>query len=101
MHSTGALSKTFGADATRLTDEVMSNARRARSSEFESIYNRNNVNMTPDDLRSLTKIESEASRRLTQDQAQIVKTSWTISLRKWTIPGLSPGKSTSLCALKS
>lgn len=68
-----ALSRTFGADATRLTDEVMSNARRARSSEFEAIYNRNNVNMTPDDLRGLSKIESEASRRLTQDQAQIVK----------------------------
>lgn len=68
-----AVGRTFGADAAKLSDDVMTNARRSLSGQFEEIYNRNAVPLTEKAARRLLSIESEASRRLTNDQAQVLR----------------------------
>ncbi|MFP7721414.1 hypothetical protein [Lysobacter sp. A3-1-A15] len=68
-----AVGRTFGADAPRLSDDVMTKARRGLSGQFEEIYNRNAVPLTERAARKLLSIETEASRRLTNDQAQVLR----------------------------
>jgi hypothetical protein len=68
-----AVAKTFGADAPKLTDDVMQQARKRLSREFESIYNRNAVPITEKGARKLAEVEREASRRLTNDEAQVLR----------------------------
>lgn len=68
-----AVAKTFGADAPKLTDDVMQQARQRLSRQFESIYNRNAVPITERGARKLAEVEREASRRLTNDEAQVLR----------------------------
>jgi len=68
-----AIAKTFGADADQLTDDVMIEARKKLGAQFEDIYARNDVPLSPDSVRKLLSIETGASRRLTKDQGEIVK----------------------------
>lgn len=67
-----AVGRTFGAETPQFTDEVMTGARRNLSSQFEDIYNRNDVPVGRDALERLAAINNAASRRLTQDDARIV-----------------------------
>src|SRR5690606_38662186 len=68
-----AVAKTFGADAPKLTDDVMQRARQELSREFETIYNRNAVTISPAGARKLAAVENQASRRLTNDEAQVLR----------------------------
>lgn len=67
-----AVGRTFGADTPQFTDEAMAGARRNLSSQFEDIYNRNDVPVGRDALERLAAINNAASRRLTQDDARVV-----------------------------
>ena len=68
-----AVGESFGASAPKLTDDVMGSARREMSQQFEEIYNRNAVPITEKAARRLAGIEREASRRLTNDEAQVLR----------------------------
>lgn len=68
-----AVGQTFGADAPKLTDDVMERARRAMSQQFDAIYNRNAVPITEKGARRLMEVEREAARRLTNDEAQVLR----------------------------
>jgi len=68
-----AIGSTFGADAPKLSDQVMANARKTLSQRFEEIYSRNNINMSPDAVRKLVSVETESAKRLTRDEAQVVR----------------------------
>ncbi len=68
-----ALSRTFGADASQLSDEVMQGARRNLSGKFEDIYNRNDIPLGEASLRKLVSIENASAKRLTKDEAQVVR----------------------------
>lgn len=68
-----AVGRTFGADAPRLSDDTMESARRSMSQQFEDIYNRNAVPITEKGARRLMEVEREASRRLTNDDAQVLR----------------------------
>lgn len=68
-----AVAKTFGADAPKLTDDVMQRARQDLSREFEAIYNRNSVPIGANGARKLAAVENEAARRLTKDEAQVLR----------------------------
>lgn len=68
-----AVGRTFGVDAPKITDDVMRNARQAMSRQFEGIYERNAVPLTEKGVRKLAEIEREASRRLTNDEAQVLR----------------------------
>lgn len=69
-----AVGRSFGLkDAPVLTDEVMKGARQALSRQFEEIYNRANIPMTPDVMRRLVAVENATARRLTTDQAEVVR----------------------------
>ncbi|MGE8279028.1 MAG: hypothetical protein ACN6O2_01215 [Stenotrophomonas sp.] len=67
-----AISRTFGADAPKLTDEVMTAARQRISNGYEEIYARNNIPIDPAAIRELLAIETAAGRRLTLDQGRVV-----------------------------
>jgi hypothetical protein len=68
-----AVGRTFGADATQLSDEVMQGARRNLSSKFEDVYNRNDIPLGEGPLRKLVAVENAAAKRLTKDEAQVVR----------------------------
>lgn len=68
-----AVGNSFGANATKLTDDVMDSARREMSQQFEAIYNRNAVPITEKAARRLAGIEREAARRLTNDEGQVLR----------------------------
>jgi hypothetical protein len=68
-----AVGKTFGADAGQLSDDVMAAARKQIGDGYEAIYARNNIPLSPDAIRRLVAVETSAGRRLTQDQAQVVR----------------------------
>lgn len=68
-----AVGRTFGVDAPKITDDVMRDARQAMSRQFEGIYERNAVPLTEKGVRKLAEIEREASRRLTNDEAQVLR----------------------------
>jgi hypothetical protein len=67
-----AVARSFGADAPVLGDDVMRGARRALGSQFDDIYSRNTVEITPEVARRMAQIEAEAARDLTGEQAGIV-----------------------------
>ncbi|MBO1748888.1 hypothetical protein [Stenotrophomonas indicatrix] len=67
-----AVGRTFGVDVPQFSDDVMSLARRNLSNQFESVYNRNDIQMTPETLGKLASINNAASRRLTRDEAAVV-----------------------------
>lgn len=68
-----ALGRSMGLDdAAYLTDDVMQGARKKIGGVFEDIYSRNDVELTPDSLRKLAAIESDAASRLTSDEAAVV-----------------------------
>lgn len=67
-----AISRTFGADAGKLTDEVMAAARKRISDGYEQLYARNDVPINPDAVRQLVAVETAAGKRLTKDQAEVV-----------------------------
>ncbi|KGM55990.1 hypothetical protein N800_10210 [Lysobacter daejeonensis GH1-9] len=68
-----AVGRTFGVDVPKITDDVMRDARQAMSRQFEGIYERNAVPLTEKGVRKLAEIEREASRRLTNDEAQVLR----------------------------
>lgn len=68
-----AVSKTFGEDAPKLTDDVMHRARQKLSKQFEEIYDRNAVPIDERGARRLLEIERSASRRLTNDETQVLR----------------------------
>ena len=68
-----AVAKTFGADAPKLTDDVMHRARKNLSRQFEEIYERNAIPITEKGARKLAEIERQASRRLTNDEGQVLR----------------------------
>ena len=68
-----AVGRTFGADAPRLTDDVMQQGRKRLSGQFEDIYNRNAIPIGEKGARKLVEIEREASRRLTNDEGQVLR----------------------------
>lgn len=68
-----AVGKTFGADAPTLSDDVMKAARQKLSAEFNDIYARNDVSVTPDTMRRLLAIERESGENMSSEEAQIVR----------------------------
>jgi len=56
-----------------LTDDVMQSARKKISDQFEEIYSRNNVPLSPDAVRRLAGLESSLAKRLTRDEAQVLR----------------------------
>lgn len=68
-----AVAKTFGAETDRLTDDVMLDARRRLSTGFEEVYNRNSVPLTQQGVRKLAQVENAAMRRLTRDDAEVLR----------------------------
>ncbi|WP_332823560.1 hypothetical protein [Stutzerimonas kunmingensis] len=68
-----AVGKSFGADASVLSDDVMKAARQKLGAEFDDIYSRNDVAVTPDVMRRLLAIEREAGENLVPEEAQIVR----------------------------
>jgi len=68
-----AVGQTFGADSGKLTDEVMKQARQSLSRQYEEIYARNEVPLTPDALGKLASVETDVAGRLTQDEAAVIR----------------------------
>lgn len=68
-----AVGRSFGADATTLTDDVMKGARQKIGRVFEDVYNRNDVPLAPADLRKLVALETNAAKNLTNDEAQVLR----------------------------
>lgn len=68
-----AVGRTFGADAPELTDDVMRAARQRLSDQFNDIYARNDVTITPDVARRLLAIERQAGQDMVAEQAQVVR----------------------------
>ena len=68
-----AVARTFGADADKLTDDVMYGARRKLNAGFEEVYNRTSVPITASAARKLAQVENAAARRLTRDQAEVLR----------------------------
>lgn len=67
-----AVSKSFGADAATLSDDVMSAARKKLGDEFDRIYGANGIVIDPKAGRAFAAIEKEAHRGLPPDEAKIV-----------------------------
>jgi hypothetical protein len=68
-----AAARSFGADAPVLSDDVMKQAQRRLSDEFNDIYARNDVAITPDVARRLLAIEREAAEDMVPEQARVVR----------------------------
>lgn len=64
-----AVARSFGEDAPTLSDDVMRGARRRLGDQFDDIYGRNEVAITPDVARRMAQVESNAARDLTGDEA--------------------------------
>jgi hypothetical protein len=64
-----AVARSFGEDAPTLSDDVMKAARRRLGDQFDDIYGRNEVAITPDVARRMAQVESNAARDLTGDEA--------------------------------
>lgn len=67
-----AVGRTFGADASTLTDDVMTQARQGIGSVYDSIFARNNVALDQATINRMLMVEREAARNLTEDQARVV-----------------------------
>src|SRR3546814_7776027 len=68
-----AVAKTCRVDAPKLSDDVMHRARQELSREFETIYNRNAVPIGANGARKLVEVENQAARRLTKDEAEVLR----------------------------
>ncbi|MGH8466947.1 MAG: hypothetical protein ACRER5_22630, partial [Pseudomonas sp.] len=68
-----AVAKTFGVDATKLSDDVMQRARREMSKRFEDVYNRNSIPLNETAGRRLAAVERDAVRRLTKDEGAVLR----------------------------
>lgn len=68
-----AVSRAMGADAPALTDDVMRQARGRIGQVFEDVYSRNDVPLTAAAMRKFAAIESDATKRLTEAEAQVVR----------------------------
>src|SRR3546814_16469824 len=51
----------------------MQRARQELSREFETIYNRNAVPIGANGARKLVEVENQAARRLTKDEAEVLR----------------------------
>jgi hypothetical protein len=68
-----ALSKTFGADAGTLSDDVMREARKKLSAQFDDVYSRNDVQITPAVVRKLASVERAAFSDMEEAKALVVR----------------------------
>lgn len=68
-----AVARAMGADAPALTDDVMRQARGRIGQVFEDVYSRNDVPLTAAAMRKFAAIESDATKRLTEAEAQVVR----------------------------
>lgn len=68
-----AVGRTFGAEADQLSDDVVKGARKRLSSQFEDIYNRNDVAVGEAGLRRLVGVETDVGKRLTSQEREIVR----------------------------
>lgn len=68
-----AVSRTFGEDAPQITDDVLGAARQRLGQVYDNVFARNEVTLTPADIRRMASIESAAMRDLTADNAQVVR----------------------------
>jgi len=87
-----AVGRTFGADAGKLTDEVMAAARRRISDGYEQIYARNDIPIDPAAIRQLVAVETSVGRRLTQDQSRVVANQLDMILDEVAASGVLTGR---------
>jgi hypothetical protein len=68
-----AVGKTFGADASTLSDDVMRAARKKLSAGFDDIYSRNDVAVTPDTARRFLALERRALADMTDAESKVIR----------------------------
>lgn len=68
-----AIGKTFGADSAVLSDDVMKAARQKLSQQFDDIYSRNDVAITPDTVRRLAEVERRAFQDMVPEEAAVIR----------------------------
>lgn len=67
-----AVSRSFGADASLLTDDVMKAARQRIGHVYDDVFARNEVGLTQLDLGRMAQIEKAAIQDMTADQSAVV-----------------------------
>lgn len=87
-----AISKTFGADAAKLTDEVMNAARQRISDGYEQLYARNDIPLDPNAIRALVATETSLGKRLTEAEAKVVGNQLDSILTEASQTGMLTGK---------
>lgn len=88
-----AVSRTFGADVPRITDDVYAGAKTRIGQQFESLTTRNNLNANdPTLLSTLANVADEARRFGTDDTARAVDNAIDELLGKADQAGMVPGK---------
>lgn len=68
-----AVGKTFGVDATALTDDVMAQARTGIGAVYDDVFSRNPVAMNPGDSMKMQGIVAAAQRDMTAENSAIVQ----------------------------
>lgn len=68
-----AVGRTFGADADKLTPEVMSASRKDIGNRLNQVWQNNTLKVDDDFLNQLGSIEAEATKKLNPEQASAVK----------------------------
>lgn len=87
-----AVGSTFGAKAKKITPDVFAGAKKKLSDQFETLTNRNSLQLNPQLQSDLAMIEAEAGRLATRDTAKVVR-GWTKELLgKADANGVIPGK---------
>lgn len=88
-----AVGRTFGADAGKLTDEVMTAARQRLSDAYEGIYGRTtDIPINPQAVRELVAVETAASKRLVQPQIEVLRNQMDLILDEAASTGSLTGK---------
>lgn len=67
-----AVSRSFGADAKTLSDDVVEGAKRSIGAVYDDVFSRNQVRLDNSDLRKMVTIENAAKKDLTNDEAAVV-----------------------------
>lgn len=67
-----ALSRSMGANADELTDDVMRATRQQLGDSYKEIYGRNAVPLTKDAMFTLAAVRNQVARGLTEDQSRVV-----------------------------
>jgi len=67
-----AVGRTFGVDASTLTDDVMAQAKSGIGQVYDDVFGRNTVNLDRAAINRLLIVEREANKNLTADQARVV-----------------------------